>query len=236
MKPKTNHTKRQIPRLAQAGAMGIETLQIMKTKLAFLKLAILLCATFVTSVALGQNNIWTNVFTDANSMNLGVHTNVTGPYVSGGLGSGTTLEFNGGVPGPMVVYQNDGIDHNTGNLVGGSAGANGVTFEIDSAQTSPVKISTTASPASVNMGFNTFTVQLGAGQLTLGDNTANVLATVGRPSGATHDMVNQSANPVIICPNFEWQNGGGFGHDAGLRQSNRSPGKRSRGLMESPTT
>jgi autotransporter-associated beta strand protein len=206
MKPKTTHTNRQIPRLAPAMAMGIETLQLMKTRLALLKLTIILCATFVTSVAFGQTLIWTNpVVVGPNGNNIGVTTNWSGGSPVGG----SIWEFNGTVPGPMLVYQNDGIDHNPGNLVGGTAGGNGGTIYVNASQTSPVQLSTTASPASVNMGFNTFTVDPGAGQLTLGDNTANILATVGRPSGTTHDFINNSTNPVIICPNFEWQNGGG---------------------------
>ena len=207
MKPKTTHTNRQIPRLAPATAMGIETLQIMKTKLTLLKLTILLCFTLATTAAFGQTLIWTNpVVVGPNGNNIGVTTNWSGGSPVGG----TVWEFNGTVPGPMLVYQNDGIDHNSGNLVGGTAGGNGGSIYVNASQTSPVQLSTTASPASINMGFNTLTVDLGAGQLTLGDNTANILATVGRPSGTTHDFINNSANPVIICPNFEWQNGGGL--------------------------
>ena len=221
MKPNTPHhspsvqkfcseiTTPNIPRQAPAAATGIETLKLMKTKSILLKLALILCCAFVSTTVFGQNNVWTNpVVVGPNGNNIGVHTNYTGPFVSGGLGSGTVLEFNGGVPGPMVVYQNDGIDHASGNLVGGSSGANGVTVLLDATQTSPVQISSTASPVGANMGFNTFTVNAGAGQFTLGDNSASVLSAVGRPSGATHDYQNLSANPVIICPNVVWQNGG----------------------------
>ncbi len=186
-------------------------MQPMKTRRLLLKLTIILCFTFATTVVFGQTLIWTNaLLADPNGNNIGVSTNWSGP-AGPGLNSpvsGTTLTFNGTVPGSLVLYQDDGINHNGGNLVGGSAGASGVQIHLTSGQTSPVQLSSRAF-FSANMSFNALTIDTGAGQFTLGDNTTQVLATVGRPAGATHDWINNSTNPVIICPNVEWQNGGG---------------------------
>lgn len=190
-------------------------MQLMKTRLTLLKLTILLCFTFATTAVFGQTTlIWTNLLmTSPDGNDIGYSTNWSGP-AGPGLNrpvSGTTLEWNGTVPGPMVLYHDiANIDNNGGiGPIGGGPGSSGTSFYINASQTSPVTISTRTAPTSAGMGFNAFTVDFGAGQLTLGDTSQNALLLTARPAGATHDWINNSTNPVIICPNVAWQNGGG---------------------------
>ena len=179
----------------------------MKTRLGILKLTILLCCIFVTTAAFGQTLTWVGLDTTPNSSNLGVTTNWSG----GSPLSGTTLTFDGTVSGNMNVFSSDGIDHNFGagvGPIGGSFGSVGINIHITSTQTNPVQI-VSSNFSAVTIGLNTITVDSGAGQLTLGDNSANDLDFTMRPAGATHDFVNNSAHPVIIYPNVSWQQGGG---------------------------
>jgi autotransporter-associated beta strand protein len=195
-------------------AMGIETLKHMKTKNILLKLTILLFCAIATPAVFGQTLIWTNLLMTApGGYDIGYSTNWSGP-AGPGLNhpvSGTTLEWNGTVPGPIVLFHDIGnVDNNGGiGAIGGGPGSAGTSFYINAAQTSPVTISTHGNPASAGMGLNTFTVDAGAGQLTLGDTTQNSLLLTGRPGGSTHDFINNTVNPVIICPNVQWQNGAG---------------------------
>ena len=179
----------------------------MKTRLGILKLTILLCCIFVTTAAFGQTLTWTNPVAGGNGSNIGVTTNWSG----GSPLSGTTLTFDGTVPGTMNVFSSDGIDHNFGagvGPIGGSFGSVGINIHITSTQTNPVQI-VSSNFSAVTIGLNTIIVDSGAGQLTLGDNSANDLDFTMRPAGATHDFVNNSAHPVIIYPNVSWQQGGG---------------------------
>jgi fibronectin-binding autotransporter adhesin len=203
-------TTPKIPRRAPATAMGIETLKLMKTRLTLLKLTILLFATFVTTAVFGQTLTWTNQTLGpitGNGRNIGVTTNWSG----GSPLTGTVGTFDGTVPGPLVLTSSDGIDHDGGagvGAIGGGFGANGFNIHLTSTQTSPVQIVSPSGNA-VSAGFNLITIDAGAGQFTLGDNTANEIDFTARPAGALHDWINNSANPVIICPNVGWQAGGG---------------------------
>jgi autotransporter-associated beta strand protein len=140
--------------------------------------------------------------------NFGRTTNWSG----GSPTSGTLCVFNGSVAGNVVAFSQDGIDGAGGGApIGGSFGANGVSLNLTSGQTSPVNF-TSLVAASVGMGFNGIQVDSGAGQLILGDGTANQLVATLRPSSGIHLWVNNSANPIIINPNVQIQNGGGTAH------------------------
>ena len=168
-----------------------------------LKLLTLLCSTFAITSVFGQIT-WIG----PSPGNFGRTTNWSG----GSPVSGTVCVFNGSVAGNLVVFSQDGIDGaGGGNPIGGSFGANGVSLNLTASQTSPVNF-TSLVAASVGMGFNGIQVDSGAGQLILGDGTANQLVATLRPSSGLHLWVNNSANPIIINPNFQIQNGGGTAH------------------------
>ena len=216
MKPNTTHknpsvqmfcsaiTNSKNPRRAPATAMGIETMQLMKTKLALLKLTILLCFTFATTAVFGQAINWTNTTLTGLGADIGNRTNwdnnPTGP------GSGTAGTFSGTVPGPMNLTTTTGIIPGGANI-GGGYNASGFSLHLTSGQTSPVTL-TCPTPTSTSIGFNTVTIDSGAGQLTLGDNTLNDLDFTIRPTGATIDWVNNSTSTAVIGSSLTWQAGG----------------------------
>jgi fibronectin-binding autotransporter adhesin len=212
MKPKKNASvTNQIPRMAPATAMGIETLQFMKTKLTMLKFLIVLCSTFATTAVFGQTLTWIGPdATTPGGGNLGRGTNWSGDNGSGATTpiNGTIGTFDGTLAGPLVVFSQDGINGAAGVPIGGGYGSSGFTIDLTPSQTSSVKVISPV-PAAAGMGFNAFRVQSGAGQLILGDNTANQIVNILRPSAGTHTWYNYSTNPVVINPNFQIQNGGG---------------------------
>ncbi len=206
MKPKTTHTNRQIPRLATATAMGIETLQRMKTRLTLLKLTILLCLTFATTAVFGQVINWTNTTLTGLGADIGNRTNwdnnPTGPV------TGTTGTFSGTLTGPMNLTTSTGIIPGGANI-GGSFGAQGFSFHLTPGQTSPVTLVSTVASA-LSIGFNSVTIDSGAGPLILGDGTLNDLDFTMRPTGPfNHEFFNNSTSTAVIGSSVTWQAGGG---------------------------
>jgi fibronectin-binding autotransporter adhesin len=181
--------------------MGIETLQLMKTKLTIL--AIILSGIFATTAVFGQTT-----------------------YTWTGLADGVTLDKTNnwtplGVPSPSIgdTAQWDGVTTSnlvlnyTGTTPSGS-GNPGINFILTANQTNSVFLTYfTAGGSSGNYGLNNVTINGPSGAFNLGDpsGTANkaVLNIVPRPNGATHDLVNNSTNPCIIYPNVRFQAGGG---------------------------
>ncbi|HLX69365.1 MAG TPA: autotransporter-associated beta strand repeat-containing protein [Verrucomicrobiae bacterium] len=148
---------------------------------------------------------WTGVAGTLNGTNFGVTTNWSG----GSPTSGTLCQFNGNVAGNITAASIDGVDHaGSGNPIGGSFGASGVSIEITPTQTSPVNLISPVA-ASTGMGFNNITVDSGAAQFTVGNTTANQLLCTLRPSGSVHIWENDSSHPLIIMPNMQIANGGG---------------------------
>jgi len=175
----------------------------MKTRLTILKpLIIILCCAFATTAVFGATISWTGT---SNGTNLGTTANWSG----GGPVSGNLGQFNGTAAGNLVLTSKDGIDGgSSGNPIGGGGGASGLSLNLTSGQTGSV---TLISPiaAAIGMGFNGIQVDSGAAQLTIGDNTANQLLATIRPAASLHVWKNNSANPVILNPSFQINNGGG---------------------------
>jgi hypothetical protein len=95
-----HQTFRSANRIGRRRAMGIETLQLMKTRLTMLKLLIILCSTFATTAVFGQTTYtWTNsaagdIATAAN-------------WDPNGQPSGATIDvaqWDGRTTGPLTVW------------------------------------------------------------------------------------------------------------------------------------
>lgn len=181
-------------------------MNIRSTTLRLFILAVLLSA---APAVFCQTIFWIGIPGTLNGTNFGVSTNwATATSSNNSPTSGSLCQFNGSVAGNLVVASQDGINHNTGNPIGGSAGASGVSIEITAAQTSPVNLISPVS-ASTGMGLNGITVDAGAAQLQIGDTSANQLLCTLRPSGSVHTWDNESSFPLIIMPNMQINNGGG---------------------------
>lgn len=189
------------------------------------------------TAAFGQTQtlFWTGVPGTLNGNNIGVSTNWSnGTTNFNSPTTGSLLQFNNTIPGPLTVYSVDGIDHQSGGVpIGGGFGASGVAFEITPSQTGSVTL--TATNTATGMGFNSFIVDAGAPQFILGDNLGGQLICTIRPSGGIQGFTNNSSFPVLINPGFQIQNGGGNQHEIdfwgsgnfaitnNLRNNNTSP-------------
>ena len=171
-----------------------------------LRLLTILCSVSATTAVFGQTiTVWTNASAlTPGGGNLGRSTN----WNNGAPGSGYIAAFDGVVPGNLRVYSQDGINGNSSVPMGGAFGADGFSLDLTPNQTGSVSVFSPI-PNSANMGFHALRVQAGAGQLILGDNTANQLQIVLRPSASPHQWINLSTNPVVINPTWLIQFGGG---------------------------
>jgi autotransporter-associated beta strand protein len=183
-------------------AMGIKTLQLMKTRLK--TLLIVLCSTLLTTAVFGQTTYtWTGASAVPNVIDNSTNWTPAGGPPSPSIGdtaqwdvtsSNLVLVYNGSTPSSSG---NPGI---TFNLTANEANSVSVTYQV-------------LNGSSGNYGLNTVTVTGPGGAFNLGDpiGVANnaVFNDVPRPNGATHDFVNNSTNPCIIYPNVRWQAGGG---------------------------
>ena len=205
---KTQNPKPQ-PHLMPPAAIGSETLPPMKTKLAILKLIVVLCAVFATTAVFGQvTYTWTN--SGAGPLDLATTNNWNPNGVPlPNNGGGDTMQFDGQSSGPVAATSN------TGAQTGSSAGGVGLVVHLTSNQANSVTFYTTvANSASTGIRIKTITVDPGAGSFILGNNsTTNALDTVwGGASGEAHTWDNESTNPVIVTPNFRMRYGGGGAH------------------------
>ncbi|HET7624699.1 MAG TPA: autotransporter-associated beta strand repeat-containing protein, partial [Verrucomicrobiae bacterium] len=209
----------------------------MKTKLTMLGFLIVLCCIASTAPVFAQSLTWIG----PNGGDLGYATNWSG---DNGQGSGsqpvtdTILNFDGTVPGPLVLYSANGINGG-GASIGGSFGANGTSVQILASQTGTVTLTCDPSRASsAGWGFNAIQMVAGAPSLILGDGSSHQFVATLRPTSGTHTWINLSANPLIINPNFQIQNGGGaaghiiqflgtgnFNITNNLRFNNNAPGQ-----------
>ena len=94
---------KQIPRLAPATAMGIETQPLMKTRLTMLKLLIVLCCIFATTAVFGQViHVWTN--SASVDIGPGINYDPNGqPNGNDGSGFSQTAEWDGRTPGNLTL-------------------------------------------------------------------------------------------------------------------------------------
>ena len=173
----------------------------MKPKLTMLKLIVASCALATTAVFGQTTYTWigsadgTNLATAGNWTTNGVNPATTLP--SGATAD--TAQWNG------VTTSNLNLTY-TGGLPGTGFGTQGVTWSLTSSQINSVTL-ICPTGNSGTIGFNN--INVANGTLTLGDSTANQLNLIGRPAGATHSMVNSSANPATINPSVRFQAGGG---------------------------
>ena len=135
----------------------------------------------------------------------GTNVDVAANYASGTLpntANNDTAQFNGTPAGPL------NLDYHVGNFQSGP-GSSGINLDISPNQTAPVSIATHLS-ASVYMAIAGINIEAGSGGLTLGNtNAATLYEIIGRPSGAVHSFVNNSAYPAIINPRVRFAAGGG---------------------------
>jgi autotransporter-associated beta strand protein len=99
------------------------------------------------------------------------------------------------------------ISYNTGPIV--DFCGSGINLVLTTNQTNSVQIVSPVAQSSILRVFG-ITIDGPSGQLIVGGgNPANEFITVSRPSGATHDWINNSTNPAVIAPNVAFQAGGG---------------------------
>ena len=196
---KTSQKKSQFAVLLAALTTEIKDSLPVRIRLSLLRLLTVLCGAFTATAVLGQvTYTWsgagdgTNIATAANWS------------PSGGPPSGAnqdTGEWNGTVAGNLALTYVSG-------LPGTGFGTEGVNWYIAAGQVGSLSL-VCPTGNSGTVAFNNITVDSGTGPVTFGDNTANQLNFVGRPAGATHEMLNNSAIPVTINPSVRWQAGGG---------------------------
>ena len=186
--------------MAPATAAGIETLQLMKTKLTILKLLITLCVTFATTAAFGQVvRTWTN----SASIDIGLAAN----WSPNGAPSGATqdtAQWDGVVPGNLALQYITGWGNS-------GYGTSGVNLVLTTNQVGNVTI-TGPSAGSPAMGIFGITNDSVSAVLHIGNaGSANLFNPATRPgtAGTIHGFVNNSTNAAIIDSSIAWVAGGG---------------------------
>jgi autotransporter-associated beta strand protein len=178
--------------------MGSRTLRLTGTRVAVLNFIIVLCGIFAATAVYGQRTFtWTGA---ANGTNIAT----AGNWNPSGLPSGAsqdTAQWDGVAAGNLALTY-------TGGLPDTGFGTSGINFELTANQLGSVSIRC-PSGNSGNIGLFGINLASGAGAFTLGDTSANQLNLVGRPAGAVHSFVNDSANAATIAPSVRWQAGGG---------------------------
>jgi autotransporter-associated beta strand protein len=188
-----------LPGVQDATASITKTLkQTMKTRLELIKRLVVLGGAMTAVAAYGQTTYtWTGG--NGTGIYIGYATNWGGTLPS--TASNDTGQWDGSVPGALaLLYDNASLQSGPGQ--------SGINIYMTSSQTSPLSIdSTKALPA--YLAITHITIDSGAGAFTLGGNTANRLDVIGRPNGAVHNYVNNSANVATIQPKVRWAGGGG---------------------------
>lgn len=169
-------------------------------------IAALVCSTAVTSVVAQTTFTWTNaaggdIATAANWDPNGVPSPTSGadPLF------GDEMLWDGRTTTDLSLTANTG-------QTGFSGSAWGLRLRLSSNQTNAVNIKSVVA-LTAGTRINSITIDPGAGQFSLGDNTANVLdLLVGGTNPQTHTWVNNSTNAVVINPNVRWRYGGGGAH------------------------
>ncbi len=218
MKTKTtsdSNTPRVLRAANQTGRRSfaeMETLELTNTKRTMPKLLLVLGLTLAATSVFGQvTYVWTNQTPAhlSNPSDLQASTNWspngTPQPVNGSAGD--TMQWDGQTTGDLSLTIN-------GNQGGYSAGAGfGLNIYMDANQVANLNI---RPPTGVNAGTpraHDITIDAGAGQFSLGDNSLNSLEIVwdGAP-GATQTLINNSSHPAVIYPNIKWRMGGGGFH------------------------
>jgi autotransporter-associated beta strand protein len=182
-----------------------------------LLIKLLVVGAFAAITPFGRASVitWSNLSaTLPGGGNFGHTTNWIGgdPTFPGAPLSDTVCTFDSLIPGDLHVYSQDGINGaGSGFPIGSDPGASGISLHLTSNQIGSVTFFSPV-PQSIGMGFNGIIVDSGAGKLMLGDATANQITATLRPSNSSHTWINNSANPVIINPNWQIQNAGGTPH------------------------
>lgn len=172
----------------------------MKTRTKLLtNLAALFGALAVTSASGQVTRVWTGG--NGTGIEIGAATNWGGTLIS--TANSDTGQFDGSVPGALnLVY-------NTSTLASGF-GQSGVNFHLTGTQASPVNISRTPGAGGGPLAIYNVTIDAGAGAFTFGGpDSANVINWIGRPTGAIHTMINNSANTARLTPWIMYTAGGG---------------------------
>lgn len=187
--------------------MNTKNHPIMKNKTAIIQLFICACL-LSTTAAFGQvTQFWTGGINGTNSgTDIGQSNNWGG--ILPNTANSDTGEWTGAVPGPLnLVYD-------TVTMASGF-NQNGVNLHLDSGQTGSVTIgSDIAATPPGNIGptiaIQNITIDSGAGAFTFGgrDGT-HAMNWVGRPTGADHLMINNSANTATLTPWIVFTAGGG---------------------------
>jgi autotransporter-associated beta strand protein len=190
--------------MAPATARGIETLQLMKTRLTILKFLIILCSVFATTAVFGQViHVWTN--SASVDIGLGANYDPNGqPNGNDGSGFQQTAEWDNRVLGNLTLRYITGWP-NTG------FGTIGVNIVLTANQTNDVQITAPTTGNSPAAGILNITNDSPTAALHLGDSTANQLSWATRPgtAGTVHSFVNNSAKPAVMDSSVTWVFGGG---------------------------
>jgi len=170
----------------------------MKTKRAILKLLIVVCSPFATTAVFGQSTYaWTGAGDGTNFFN---PTNWGGTLPS--AATGDTAMWNGSFPGDLSIVIN------TGPIFGFPPF--GINFYLTGTQISPVNISRTPGVPGSPIPIHNVTIDSGAGAFAFGGpDSSTVINWIGRPVGAVHTMVNNSANTATLTPWIQYTAGGG---------------------------
>ncbi len=168
----------------------------------------LIAGLFATTTVFGQT---TQIWTGGNGT--GTAIGATTNWLSGASpnsANGDICQWDGTVPGNVFL---------TSASANGSFnnGTPGVSFYIAAGHTGSWNLRSIVAGGSANIALNATTIDSGAGAYSLGDNTANILNIILRPSSSgnpipVHTNLNNSANAATINPNVRYQAGGGNPH------------------------
>lgn len=159
-----------------------------------------LCSAFVTMSALAQTTYtWTGSAGDGTNLAVAVNWGGTLPSTM----TADTAQWTGAVPGPLnLVYNN--------NAWGSGFGQSGIHLHLTSSQTGAVNISTTPGSGRGPIAIYNITIDAGAGAFTFGGpSSSDLLDWVARPTGAIHQLINNSTNPATLTPWIRYLAGGG---------------------------
>lgn len=172
----------------------------MKTKHPILT-HLLVVSAMVATVAHGQTTYtWTN--------SLGGNIATAGNWDPNGQPSGATQDnavFDGRTSGPLTVVSTATSLPSTG------FGSSGINLLFTPNQVSSVTFTSSVPSGMAAYGVNNIVLDPGAGAVTFGNPgiTDYRYEFFGRPAGAVHSLINNSANPATIHGNVRWQAGGG---------------------------
>jgi fibronectin-binding autotransporter adhesin len=174
-----------------------------------LKFSVLICAlcAFAAASAYGQTiYTWVGTTYGGNGTNITTAanwtTNGTAPAVSLPSGAnGDTAQWDNQTLGPVLSTYNNG-------LPGTGFGTIGINLIVTANQTNSVDLAPRGGTTG-NIGISGININSATAAFSIGDTSANILNFIGRPAGAVHDWVNNSAVAATIYPNVRWQAGGG---------------------------